>query len=198
LERHQSGEPAKWPGAKAQLGHEFCNRNPRAALLFQKQHSWASKRLSSRMSGDFIVRSSSSSRAAKYAATLVLATTLAASVWSGAYSQPADPNYQAQAQDYQAKQQQYEAAKQDYQAKQAAHEDATDAYRDRRAIYSAQRADYAAQKRDYERARADYDARYGPGAFDTYTRTVTTTRTYTPAGAPDASVTTVRKEVIEH
>jgi hypothetical protein len=141
--------------------------------------------------GDFIVKNSSSSRAAKYAATLVLAATLTVGAGAIACAQPADPNYQAQEQDYQKKQQKYEAAKQDYQAKQAAHEDATAAYRDRR-------ADYAAQKRDYERARADYDARYGPGAFDTYTRTVTTTRTYTPAGAPDASVTTVRKEVIEH
>ena len=144
------------------------------------------------------MRNSSSSRAAKYAATLVLAATLTVGAGSMVSAQPADPNYQSQAQDYQAKQQQYEAAKQDYQAKQAAHEAATDAYRDKRAVYSAQRADYAAQKRDYERARADYDARYGPGAFDTYTRTVTTTRTYTPAGDPDGSVTTVRKEVIEH
>lgn len=148
--------------------------------------------------GDLIVRNSSSSRSAKYAATLVLVATLAVGVSAIAWAQPADPNYQAQAQDYQQKQQQYEAARQEYEAKQAAHDNATDAYRDKRAVYGAQRADYAAQKRDYERARADYDARYGPGAFDTYTRTVTTTRTYSPAGAPDTSVTTVRKEVIEH
>jgi hypothetical protein len=135
------------------------------------------------------MRSSSSSRTNKYVSTLVLAISLAAGASGLARAQPADPNYQAQAQDYQQKQQ-------EYKAQQAAHEDATDAYRDKRAVYHAQRADYAAQKRDYERARADYDARYGPGAFDAYTRTVTTTTVY-PAGDGSA-VTTVRKEVIEH
>ena len=86
-----------------------------------------------------------------------------------------------------------QAAQQEYNNKQIAHAQAQDAYADKRAVYHEQRADYAAQKRDYERARADYDARYGPGAFDTYTKTVT--KTYTPAGD---EVTTVRKEVIEH
>jgi hypothetical protein len=141
------------------------------------------------------MQTSSSIRAVKYAGAVILAVTLAAGAAASAMAQPTDPNYQAQAQDYQQKQQQYQAAQQEYDAKQAAHADATAAYADKRAVYGAQRADYAAQKRDYERARADYDARYGPGAFDTYTRTVTT-KTYVPANGD--AVTTVRKEVIEH
>ena len=148
------------------------------------------------------MQTSSSIRAAKYAGAMLLAVTLAAGAATSAMAQPADPNYQAQAQDYQQKQQQYQAQTQEYNAKQqefdakqAAHADATAAYADKRAVYHEQRADYAAQKRDYERARADYDARYGPGAFDTYTRTVTT-KTYVPASGGE--VTTVRKEVIEH
>jgi hypothetical protein len=147
------------------------------------------------------MQTSSSIRTAKYAGALILAVTLAGAA-TIAVAQPADPNYQAQAQDYQQKQQQYQAQQQEYSAKQqeydakqAAHADASAAYSDKRAVYHEQRADYAAQKRDYERARADYDARYGPGAFDTYTKTITT-KTYVPAsGGP---VTTVRKEVIEH
>jgi hypothetical protein len=148
------------------------------------------------------MQSSSSIRAAKYAGAMVLAVTLAACAATSAMAQPADPNYQAQVQDYQLKQEQYQAQQQEYNAKlqeydakQDEHADAQAAYADKRAVYHEQRADYAAQRRDYERARADYDARYGPGAFDTYTRTVTT-RSYGPAG--DGTVTTVRKEVIEH
>ena len=138
---------------------------------------------------------SSSNRTAKYAATLILAGALMAGASGAAMAQPADPNYQAQMRDYQQKQQEYQAATEEYNAKQAAHADATEAYAGKRAVYRAQRRDYAAEKRDFEHARADYDARYGVGAFDEYTRTVTT-RTYVPAnGGP---VTTVRKEVIEH
>ncbi len=140
------------------------------------------------------MRHSSSSRTAKYAGAMILAATLCAGAGSAAMAQPADATYQAQVQDYQQKQQEYQAKQQDYDAKQIAHADASAAYAEKRAIYRDQRADYAAQKRDYERARADYDARYGPGAFDTYTRTVTTT--YIPANGGE--VTTVRKEVIEH
>jgi hypothetical protein len=153
-------------------------------------------------SGDFFMQASSSIRSVKYAGALILAVTLAAGAASSAMAQPADPNYQSQAQDYQQKQEQYQAQQQEYNAKQqeydakqSAHADASAAYAEKRADYRAQRSDYAAQKRDYERARADYDARYGPGAFDTYTRTVTT-RTYVPADGGPA--TTVRREVIEH
>jgi hypothetical protein len=167
----------------------------RPAFTRQQKHSRPPKLGLATAPGDFAMQTSSSIRAAKYAGALIIAATLAAGAVTSAMAQPADPNYQAQAQDYQQKQQQYQAQQQEYNAKQAAHADASAAYADKRAVYHEQRADYAAQKRDYERARADYDARYGPGAFDTYTKTVTT-KTYIPAG--DGAVTTVRKEVIEH
>jgi hypothetical protein len=141
------------------------------------------------------MNTSISNRAGKYAGVVIIAITLGVAAGNVAKAQPADPNYQAQQQDYQQKQQQYQAQQQEYDAKQIGHAQAEAAYADKRAAYQDAKADYSAQKRDYERARADYDARYGPGAFDTYTRTVTT-RTYVPAG--DGTVTTVRKEVIEH
>jgi hypothetical protein len=145
------------------------------------------------------MRHPSSSSGLKQGSTLVLASMLLVCVAGAAKAQPVDPNYQAQVQDYQQKQAQYQAQRDDYDAKQIAHADAQAVYAAKRADYRTQRTDYAAQKRDYERARADYDARYGPGAFDRYTRTVTTTtKTYTPAGDPDGSVTSVRKEVVEH
>jgi hypothetical protein len=165
------------------------------AFTRQQKHSRPQKLSFSGATGDFVMNASSSIRTAKYAGAMILAVTLAGGAASGAMAQPADPNYQAQAQDYQQKQQQYQAQQQEYDAKQAAHADASAAYADKRAVYHDQRADYAAQKRDYERARADYDARYGPGAFDTYTKTITT-KTYVPANGD--AVTTVRKEVIEH
>jgi hypothetical protein len=144
------------------------------------------------------MHNSSSNRTAKYAGALILAATLAAGTTSVAMAQPADPNYQQQVQDYQQKQQQYQQQQQEYDAKQIAHAQAQDAYADKRTVYQAQKGDYEAQKRDYERARADYDARYGDGAFDTYARTYTTTKTYVPAGGQDGTVTVVHKEVVEH
>jgi outer membrane murein-binding lipoprotein Lpp len=126
---------------------------------------------------------------------VVLGAALLCGGATAAFAQPADPNYKAQVQDYQAKQQQYQAQQQVYQAQQAAHEDAQDAYRDKTAVYDAQRMRYEQQRRDYERGRDYYDAHYGSGAYDTFTKTITT-KTYAPAGGGD--IVTVRKEVIEH
>jgi hypothetical protein len=118
------------------------------------------------------------------------AAALASLVAWGAGAQPADPNYKAQQQDYQAKQQQYQAQQQQYQnqvqtydQKQADHAQAQGAYDAQRAGYRESQATYAEQRRFYLLGRAAYEAKYGPGSYDVYTRSHSTTTTVVnPAG----------------
>ena len=107
----------------------------------------------------------------------------------GAMAQPADPTYQAQQQDYQAKQQQYQdqlqahdAAQEAYSDKQQAYDAQRDAYARQRAGYRVSQEVYADQRRLYLLGRAQYEAKYGPGSYDVYTRTHTTTTVVGPAG----------------
>ena len=131
------------------------------------------------------------------------AAALASLMAWGAQAQPADPNYQAQQQDYQAKQQDYQAQQQQYQnqvqtydQKQVAHAQAVQSYDAQRAGYQAKQADYAEQRRLYLLGRAAYEDKYGPGSYDVYTRTHSTTTTVVgPAGDVESRTKTT---VIEH
>jgi len=118
------------------------------------------------------------------------AAALASLMAWGAQAQPADPNYQAQQQEYQAKQQDYQAQQRQYQnqvqtydQKQAAQAQAQGAYDAQRAGYRVSQATYAEQRRIYLLGRAAYEEKYGPGSYDVYTRTHSTTTTVVgPAG----------------
>jgi hypothetical protein len=125
-----------------------------------------------------------SMRPGKAVAALGLAAALAGGSSLAALAQPADPNYQNQAQDYQDKTQDYQNKVQDYQAKKDAYDAQKQSYQDQRARYRAQQDNYDQQRQDYERDRADYDARYGAGAFDTYVHS----RVYLPAGEREGYV----------
>jgi len=125
----------------------------------------------------------SSRPAAKWVLSFALAAGLSASAAVVANAQPADANYQAQAQDYQAKQDQYNAQSQAYELKQGAYEAQKDAYARQRANYRDKQDLYAEQRRLYAIGRAEYEARFGPGSYDVYTRTyVTKSTTVSPAG----------------
>lgn len=119
------------------------------------------------------------------------AAALASVAALGARAQPADPNYQAQRQDYEAKQQQYQDQLQQYRQSQAAHAQQQEAYDAKRAGYRASQAVYAEQRRLYLLGRAAYEAKYGPGSYDEYTRTHTTTTTViSPAGTVESRTKT--------
>lgn len=136
-------------------------------------------------------------------ASLLVGAALASLVAWGANAQPADPNYLAQQQDYQAKQHDYQAQQQQYRnqvqaydQKQVAHAEAEQAYDAQRSGYRASEAAYAEQRRLYLQGRAAYEAKYGPGSYDVYTRTHSTTTTVvSPAGDVESRTKTT---VIEH
>lgn len=124
-----------------------------------------------------------SARAVKAAASGLLAAALATGVGGGALAQPGDPNFQAQTREYEAMQQQYQAQQQGYQEQQDHYQAERDAYAGKLAAYHDRKDAYDTRRADYEAARAAYDARWGPGAFDDYQRSHTTTTTvYSPAG----------------
>lgn len=108
---------------------------------------------------------------------LAAAAALAGLMATGASAQPADPNYQAQVQDYQARQRQYQQQLQAHDHQQEAYDAQRDAYATQRAGYAARQVIYDDQRRLYLLGRAQYEAKYGPGSYDEYTRTHTTTTT---------------------
>jgi hypothetical protein len=66
--------------------------------------------------------------------------------------------------------QQYQENERQYESQRRAYDNAYSAYQDQRDTYDAQRHAYEHRRRAYQRQRADYDAKYGPGAFESYFR----------------------------